>query len=150
MSTVIREAERGDLKSLLSLYTYLNDTVAAPADERAARVLDAIIGAEHQRLLVAVEDGVLASSLTLSVLQNLTHGLRPYGVVEHVVTHGEYCGRGLAAALLARAEALAREAGCYKMMLITGKKEEHVHRLYMRAGYMSEGKTAYVKPLSEG
>ncbi|MCL2507797.1 MAG: GNAT family N-acetyltransferase [Oscillospiraceae bacterium] len=147
MSFLIREAEKGDLESLLNLYTHLNDKEATPADSCAEAVFDRILRAENQHLLVAVTDGVIAATLTLTVLPGLTQSLRSYAVVEHVVTHGEYRRKGLSSALLAHAEEIARTEGCYKLMLITGKKEESVHRLYMRAGYSSEGKTAYVKPL---
>ena len=38
-------------------------------------------------ILAAVEGGEVLSSCTLLIVPNLTHGGRPYGVVENVVTH---------------------------------------------------------------
>ena len=51
---------------------------------------------------------------------NLTRGVRPYAFVENVVTRADARGHGYATACLNHAKALAQQAGCYKMMLLTG------------------------------
>ena len=38
----------------------------------------------------------------------------------------------------------ACESGCYKIMLMTGSKEESTLNFYRRAGYNSEDKTAFI------
>lgn len=47
---------------------------------------------------------------------------RPYGLIENVVTHADYRGRGFAALLMNRAEEIAEAAGCCKIMLMTSSK----------------------------
>ena len=40
---------------------------------------------------------------------------------------------------------LAREQGCYKLMLMTGSKRQSTLRFYERAGYRSDVKTAFLQ-----
>ncbi len=147
MSICIREAVYSDLEGLLKLYTQLNDNTMPEMDERVQAVWQRLLSRENIHTLVAAEGGAILSSVTVTVIDSLTHGQRPYALVEYVVTSRAHRGQGLAGALLERARELAREAGCYKMMLVTGHSEPNVHKLYQRAGYQSEGKTAYVQYL---
>ncbi len=147
MSICIREAVYSDLEGLLELYTQLNDNSMPVIDDRVHAVWQRLLGREGIHTLVAAEGSAILSSVTVTIIDSLTHGQRPYALVEYVITGHAYRGRGLAGALLERARELAEEAGCYKMMLVTGHSEPHVHRLYQRAGYRSEGKTAYVQYL---
>lgn len=50
-----------------------------------------------------------------------------------------------ASACLAAARELAARQGCYKIMLMTGSKRESTLRLYERAGYNRQDKTAFVQ-----
>ena len=147
MEYSIREAELCDLEGLLNLYAIMSDEPAIPRDDRAEKTLSDIAGSGFVHVLVAVCGETVASTVTVSILPSLTHGLRPYAVVEHVVTHPDYRGNGIASALLKRAEETAHAQNCYKLMLITGRQEENVHHLYRGAGYSALGKTAYVKRL---
>ena len=40
---------------------------------------------------------------------------------------------------------IAAEAGCYKLMLLTGAKDEATLNFYRRAGYNSADKTAFIQ-----
>ena len=40
---------------------------------------------------------------------------------------------------------IARENNCYKMMLLTGSKEESTLNFYRKAGYNSSDKTAFIQ-----
>ena len=41
-----------------------------------------------------------------------------------------------------------QKANCYKMMLLTGSKEESTKRFYENAGYNSSDKTAFIRWLT--
>lgn len=69
----------------------------------------------------------------------------PYAFVENVVTHGEYRKKGYATACLNFAKQIAEENHCYKMMLLTGFKEESTLNFYRNAGYNSSDKTAFIQ-----
>lgn len=94
---------------------------------------------------MAVEGGEVLSSCTLLIVPNLTHGGRPYGVVENVVTHLSHRGKGFATACLDYARKLAEKQRCYKLMLMTGSKQESTLRFYREAGYRDDQKTAFVQ-----
>ena len=98
-------------------------------------------------LLVGEEAGRVVSSVTLVLIENLTHGMRPYALIENVVTHRDFRGKGHASALLAEAARLAEEAGCYKIMLLTGSKRESTLRFYEQNGFLRGEKTGLLKRL---
>ena len=61
------------------------------------------------------------------------------------MTHEDYRGKGYATACLNYAKALAENANCYKMMLLTGSKKKPTLKFYERAGYNSSDKTAFIQ-----
>jgi GNAT superfamily N-acetyltransferase len=77
------------------------------------------------------------------VIPNLTRGARPYGLIENVVTHQEYRGHGYGKALLAKALEFGWSQHCYKVMLMTGRKDA-THHFYESAGFESQSKKAFV------
>lgn len=142
---MIRELQAQDLESLLRLYTHLHDN-PIPAPSPALRALWREITADPRHHIVgAWEDGRLVSSCVCVVVPNLTHEQRPYALVENVVTDPAYRGRGLATACLEAACGIARSAGCYKVMLLTGSKQDATLRFYERAGFNQNDKTAFIR-----
>jgi GNAT superfamily N-acetyltransferase len=89
--------------------------------------------------------GRAVSSVTLVVVRNLTHGCRPYALIENVVTKADFRGRGYASGLMARAVELACDAGCYKVMLLTGSKSEGTLGFYERCGFNRKDKSGFVR-----
>ena len=79
----------------------------------------------------------------LAIIPNLTRGLRPFAVVENVIVNPSWRNRGVATALLARAGQLAREAVCYKLMLMSNRKRVDAHRLYRKVGFEGDTKLAF-------
>lgn len=144
-SAVIREAIEADLDGLLSLYTHLHDN---PIPDKTEELLDLwrrILRDEQHHIIVAEEDGRIVSSCVCVIILNLTRRQRPYAVIENVITDPAYRGCGLATACLNYAREIARRENCYKMMLMTGSKDEHTIRFYERAGYNRKDKTAFVQ-----
>jgi GNAT superfamily N-acetyltransferase len=144
MPLEIREAAEGDLPALLALYAHLHPE-PPPEPGRAEQVWSAILSDPNHYVLLGLEAGRAVSSCVLLVIPNLTRSARPYALIENVVTHLDFRGGGRATELLRRAAALAEEAGCYKVMLLTGRKDEATLRFYRSAGFRSEDKTAFVR-----
>ncbi len=142
---VVREAKRKDLEGLLELYTHLHEKSAPPIDDKVEGVWEQIEKNPNHHVIVAEIDGRVAASCTLLIVRNLTHGLRPFGLIEYVVTHSDYRKQGCGAAVLRYAGELCVRENCYKRMLITGAKEESTLRFYERAGFSKEGETAFVQ-----
>ena len=146
----IREATPSDAEALHDLYVHhLNKiTQAEPHNIPAWRdMLTRIAQNPFYHLLVGETDNRIVSSVTLIVIENLTHNLRPYAVIENVVTHTEFRGRHFATTLMDRACEIASGHGCYKIMLLTGSKQESTLRFYENCGYNRNDKTAFIRLL---
>lgn len=142
---MIREAGFSDLNGLLELYTYLHNNPIPENDGRLADLWYKIMGDRTHHIIVAEEDGVIASSCVCVIIPNLTHGQQPYALIENVVTRPEYRKKGLATACLDFAKGIVEKEGCYKIMLLTGSKEESTLRFYERAGFNRNDKTAFIR-----
>ena len=129
-----RIASNHEVEILLSLYHWLG----LPCE-----VLMLIVSYTAER--VAEEGGRAVSTCTCLIVPNLTHMQRPYALIENVVTDAAYRNRGLASACLARAKEIAIQENCYKLMLMTGSKEQKTLDFYAHAGYSSLDKTAFVQ-----
>ena len=100
---------------------------------------------EETGAIVCEIDGKIVASCVCVIIPNLTRNVRPYAFVENVVTHGEYRKKGYATDCLNFAKKIAEENNCYKMMLLTGSKEESTLNFYRNAGYNSSDKTAFIQ-----
>ncbi|MDE6506497.1 MAG: GNAT family N-acetyltransferase, partial [Eubacterium sp.] len=85
----------------------------------------------------------LASLVWVSI-PNLPLNVRPYAFIENVVTAENYRHRGFASACLSYARDIAKKNNCYKMMLLTGSKNESTLEFYKKAGYNCNDKTAFI------
>ena len=144
---MIRESGSGDLWQLLELYTHLHEKEIPPDSEHLRETWASICADPNYHIVVWEEQGRIVSACLCLIVPNLTRGVRPFALVENVVTHSDFRGRGFATACLDYASELARSKGCYKIMLITGTKERSTLEFYRRAGFFSEGKTAFYKHL---
>lgn len=90
-------------------------------------------------------EGKPVASCVCVIIPNLTRGVRPYAFVENVVTHADYRKMCYATRCLDLAKQIARENNCYKMILLTGSKEESILNFYRKAGYNSSDKTAFIQ-----
>lgn len=142
---MIREANEEDLDALLELYLDLHERSVPEHDERLRDAWARILADPDHHLIVCEEDGRIVSSCVCVVIPNLTRGVRPYAFVENVVTQADARGRGYATACLDHARMLARKAGCYKMMLLTGSHDPETLDFYRHAGYNSTDKTAFIQ-----
>jgi len=146
----IREAILTDVNDLHELY--MEHLTTYPPKEpqdivKWAELLKSLILNPDYHLLAGELDGKVVSSVTLVVIRNLTHNLRPYSIIENVVTHADFRNKGHASALIERASEIAKENNCYKIMLMTGSKKESTLRFYERCGFNMDDKTAFLKRL---
>ena len=140
-----REIADTELPQLLALYRHLHAVddplPAMPVVEDVWRQLQANPNCKY---FGAYVDGQLVSSCTITIILNLTRGCRPYGVIENVVTHADFRKRGLASEVLSAALAFAWAHNSYKVMLMTGRKDEATWRFYESAGFSRNDKQAFV------
>lgn len=142
---ICRNVRPDELDALLDLYKHLHAKDDPPPSRPQLRsVWESFLSAPLLHCFVIELDGRLVSSCVLAIIPNLTHGARPYGLIENVVTHADYRQRGLGTAMLRHTMEAAWQAGCYKVMLLTGRKDPAVHRFYEGAGFHSDEKTGYI------
>ena len=140
MDPQVRDARPEDLPHLAALLRELAQGGEHPELEPPeltdghAAALRALAADPRARLLVLEVEGRVAGTLTVYLLPNLSHGGRPFALVENVVVAEGWRGRGFGALLLERAVALAREAGCYKLTLTSNRRRDAAHRFYERLG----------------
>jgi GNAT superfamily N-acetyltransferase len=139
----IRIARPTELAALLNLYRHLHPDDPVPDSATAAAAWSALTGSDLIKVIVADRAGLLISTCTLVTIPNLTRGVRPYGLIENVVTHPDHRRIGLGRAVLSFALDAAWQAGCYKVMLATGSRREETLRFYQKAGFDRGGKTFF-------
>lgn len=142
---MVREIVEKDCNDLLELYLYLHEDTVPQMTEYLEHTWNTIIQDKNHHIIVNEINGKIVSSCVCVVIPNLTRNIRPYALIENVVTHAEYRRRGYAAACLAYAKELAEQANCYKMMLLTGSKQSSTLDFYTNAGYNSTDKTAFIQ-----
>lgn len=146
----IRKATAEDAEALYDLY-FRHLTAYPPKEEQDMAVwrekLTRFKIDPLYHLLVGETDGRVVSSVTLIVIENLTHNLHPYAIIENVVTHADFRGKYYATELMNKASEIAAGFGCYKIMLLTGSKREETLRFYENCGYNRHDKTAFIKRL---
>lgn len=144
MPVTIHEIAEDELRALLGLYAYLHPADETPALGKLMPAWKALRQDPNRHFLGAYWNGSLAATCTLVVVPNLTRQMRPYALIENVVTHSDYRRRSLGTAVLKHALAAAWERGCYKVMLLTGSKREETLRFYEQAGFQRGDKTGFV------
>nr|WP_302598128.1 GNAT family N-acetyltransferase [uncultured Cellulosilyticum sp.] len=142
---MVREANQNDLKEILELYLYLHEESVPETSNYLLDTWHEIIKDKNHHLLVNVVDGKIVSSCVCVVIPNLTRNIRPYAFIENVVTHRDYRGNGYATGCLNAAKQIAEENNCYKMMLLTGSKQQKTLDFYKKAGYNCTDKTAFIQ-----
>lgn len=146
----IRKAKGTDAEALKVLY-FEHLTRFPPQEEQDLslwqNMLDKFAQDENMYLLVLEIDKQVVASVQMAIIESLTHNVRPFAIVENVVTHANYRNRGYASALLTKATEIAKEKGCYKMSLETGSNKESTLNFYRKNGFAIDTKHSCLKRL---
>ncbi len=142
---MVREATKKDLDSILELYVYLHEERVPEKDNHLLETWTKIIEDKNHHIILNVQNEKIVSSCVCVIIFNLTRNIRPYALIENVVTHEDYRNKGLATECLNYARDIAIRNNCYKIMLLTGSKNEKILNFYRNAGYNSADKTAFIQ-----
>jgi GNAT superfamily N-acetyltransferase len=142
---VIREIHDSELADLLRLYKHLHASDdPLPVQDAVGEIWRRIRQNPDLKYFGVFVDDTLVSSCTLSVIPNLTRGCRPYGLIENVVTAPAFRRQGFGTAVLQHALEHAWSVGCYKVMLLTGRRNEGICKFYESAGFDRHAKQAFL------
>jgi len=135
MTITTRLAAEADLPALLALFRELHPDDPVPSAQAAADAWQAIRRQPGRAVLLAESGSVVAGTIDCTTLPNLTRGARPFMLVENVVVAAEHRRSGVGAALVAAAVAMARQARCYKVQLLSRSSREAAHAFYESRGF---------------
>ena len=142
---MVREAVKEDLDELLNLYFFLHEKNIPENSEHLENTWKTIIEDINHHIVVKEINGKIVSSCVCIIVPNLTRNIRPYALIENVVTNEGYRGKGYATECLNYVKEIAIKNNCYKMMLLTGTKNENTLAFYKSAGYNSDDKIAFIQ-----
>jgi GNAT superfamily N-acetyltransferase len=136
----IRPAETADIAAVLVLYAQPDFDAGevlplATAERIHARFADY----PDYTLYVAERAGEIVGSFALLVMHNLGHLGTPSAIVEDVVVAPALQGRGIGEQMTRFALDLARDKGCYKLVLSSNARRERAHAFYESLGFTRHG-----------
>lgn len=136
----VRQASAADLPSVLTLYAQpaMDNGNVLPIAE-AEQLLAQFSHYPNYRLFVACENDAIVGTFALLVMHNLAHQGTPSAIVEDVVVSESHQSQGIGRDMMHQAMALAREAGCYKLVLSSNQKRERAHAFYESLGFQRHG-----------
>ena len=142
---MIREIREADFDGLMRLYAQLHHDPIPERNETVNQLWSKILGDSDHHIIVAEEGGKILSSCVCVIVPNLTHGQRPYALIENVITDEGHRSKAHTTQCLHYAREIAVRENCYKLMLLTGSKKESTLNFYRKAGYNSDDKTAFIQ-----
>ena len=140
----IQALNREDLQQLLELYSQLNEDDSTIEADLSESIWNKTIESKLIDYLGLFLENQLVSVCQMLVVPNLTRGGLPYCLIENVVSHKDFRNRGYGKLVLKEAIDLAWSRNCYKVMLMSGRKEESVAQFYRSVGFSDNQKQAYV------
>jgi len=141
---MFREARSDDFEYLIRLYRQLHPSDPVLEDGTDREVFDSILATTGLHLFLLELNGVVVATTYLNVIPNVTRSASPYAIIENVIVEESQRGSGLGKKIMASTLRAAWDAGCYKVMLLTGSQDPATHAFYKACGLTSGTKTAYI------
>ncbi len=139
MIPAIRKAIRNDLPAIIALHAELDDNGKAVDSARAEDLFERIRQYPDYHIFVATVDEKIVGTFALLIMDNLAHCGAPSGIVEDVIVHPSWRGKGIGRQLMFYAKQRCRDAGCYKLALSSNMKRQDAHKFYEAIGFQKHG-----------
>lgn len=129
----IVSVEQSDLPAISRLHEHF---WGEPSDVAAMALALSVLSDDPDHAILAARiDGECVGTATGVICHGLYGGLDTYMVVEDMVVDTEHRRQGIASALLAQLEAVARNRGCSQMILLTESVRSDASALYRANGF---------------
>ena len=147
---LIREARPEDWPEVAELLAQLGrpDVRATGREDAGREVFERYLDRADAVILVAEDGGSVVGLLDMEYRVRLNFST-PQAWIPDMVVHQDARSAGVGRALMARAEELARERGCWGMALESAAWRERAHTFYVREGWTDAGKS-FSKLQAEG
>lgn len=134
---VFRFGTRDDVAAVVAM---LADDVLGRDRERSdldlyQRAFDQMLDEGANHLIVGEQNGLVVACYQITFISGLSLGGMRRAQIEGVRVATEMRGHKLGEALIADAEARARQAGCSILQFTTNKSRQDAHRFYDRLGF---------------
>lgn len=142
----IRKAGPEDLEKILELYQHLftEEEYSQRQDFEAKwKEIQDLPGLVY---FLGEVDGKAVATAHIMILPNLSRGRRSYALIENVVVHAAHRRRGSGRLLMEQILGYARQADCYKVMLLStaSHDREAAHAFYQSLGFDGDSKRGFV------
>ncbi len=146
MTLHIRKANDSDVPSILRLVSQLDIAGEAPLSvEDGVQLLRRMAGYPNYAVYVAETDpGTVVGTFALLVMDNFAHRGAPSAIVEDVCVDASARGQGIGRAMMDFAMDIARQNGCYKLVLSSNGARTRAHDFYRSLGFAQHGLSFHV------
>ena len=145
MDITMRDANEDDLVSILTLYAQLGqDDGSVLSLDEASRIFALVKNYPDYHIHVALDRDRIIGTFALLIMDNLGHMGTPSAILEDVVVTEDLRGKGVGKLMMAYANDLCRQKGCYKMTFSSNSNREAAHHFYESLGFKRHGYSFYV------
>ena len=142
---MIREITERDAHEMAELIKQLaSSTAEINKDAIKSKILE-MMRLDHMKVFGYEQAGKIVGTCTLAKVEGLSHGCRPFAVIENVVVLDSARSRGIGRQLVRHSIDRAQAWDCYKVILETGTKNEWKLKFYESCGLARGSKTAFIK-----
>ena len=140
MDIDIQAAKEQDLPAIIDLYKQLD---ASDSDqlsiEDAIQMFRKIHMYPDYKLYVAIKDKKTIGTFTLLIMDSLAHHGKPSAIVEDVVVHEAWRGKGIGKLMMQFAMDYCQKVGCSKLALSSNMRRAAAHQFYESLGFQKHG-----------
>ena len=143
MNLLVREAAESDVPKILNLYAQASfDNGKVLDEESALEIFNSFKIYPYYKIFVAHDASSpsdVIGTFAFLYMHNMGHMGSPSAIIEDVVVAQIHQGSGIGKHMMLKAMELAKEMGCYKMVLSSNIKREDAHAFYESSGFERHG-----------
>lgn len=146
----VQRIEKQYINDLIELYNQLLPNFQTSYNDKVEELYNLIDKSDYYYIIVGIENEIAITTCSMIVIPNLTHGQRPYAIIENVITHKNYRKKGYGSQVINYAINLAKDKNCYKILLQTRRKEKGTLNFYKKLGFTDNMTTGFMLDFEKG